>query len=222
MLPYSQAAIKHLRAADPVMKEVIRRVGPFGLKPQRNGFRMLAISIISQQISTAAARTIRGRLEEQLKPGRFTAANIAQLSREQLRSVGLSRQKGEYLHGLAAAVSERTIRLDRAARMHDEQLIEHLTALKGVGRWTAQMYLVFSLGRPDVFPHDDLGIRSAIRNLYGLAELPDRHTCHRVAEPWRPYATVASWYCWRSLELVKREEGSPRSTPRTRRKAKAN
>ena len=207
MLPYGKSALKHLRSADPVMKDVIRRVGPFGLEPQPNRFRMLARSIISQQISTAAARTIRGRLEALIGTQRFTAASVARLSREQLRSAGLSGQKAEYLHALAGAVSERTLRLDRAARMADEELIEHLTAVKGIGRWTAQMFLMFSLGRPDVFPHEDLGIRAAIKNLYGLSAMPDRHTCHRVAEPWRPYATVASWYCWRSLELAKRDAG---------------
>ncbi len=204
LLPYSKPAVKHLRAADPVMARLIGRVGPCTLKPHRNRFRMLAASIISQQISTAAARTIRGRLEALLAPGRFTAENVARLSRDQLRSAGLSGQKAGYLHALSAAVSEKTLRLDRAARMADEELIEHLTAVKGVGRWTAQMFLMFSLGRPDVFPHADLGIRSAIKNLYGLAQMPDRPTCISIAEPWRPYSTVASWYCWRSLELAKK------------------
>ena len=86
-------------------------------------------------------------------------------------------------------------------RLSDEQIIERLTEVRGIGRWTAQMFLIFSLGRLDVFPHDDLGIRSAIRNRYALAELPDKATAHAIAEPWRPYATVASWYCWRTLEL---------------------
>jgi DNA-3-methyladenine glycosylase II len=205
VLHYSKPAVKHLRAADPVMRKLIGRVGPFELQPKPNRFKMLAASIISQQISTAAARTIRGRLEALIAPRRFTAENVALLKREQLRSAGLSGQKAEYLHALAAAISEKTLRLDRAARMPDEELIEHLTAVKGIGVWTAQMFLMFSLGRPDVFPHGDLGIRSAIKNLYGLKELPDRQTSHTIAEPWRPYATVASWYCWRSLDLAKQD-----------------
>jgi DNA-3-methyladenine glycosylase II len=204
VLHYSKSALKHLRAADPVMSKLIGQVGAFELKPKRHRFEMLAASIISQQISTAAARTIRARLQALLAPDRLTAAGVALLSRDQLRAAGLSGQKATYLHALATAVTEKTLRLDRAGRMADEELIEHLTAVKGIGRWTAQMFLMFSLGRPDVFPHDDLGIRSAIKNLYGLSELPDRQTSHAIAEPWRPYATVASWYCWRSLDLAKR------------------
>ncbi len=93
--------------------------------------------------------------------------------------------------------------LRRIGRLPDEQVVEQLTQVKGIGRWTAQMFLIFSLGRPDVFPHDDLGVRTAIRNRYGLAELPDKATSHAIAAPWRPYASVASWYCWRSLDLAR-------------------
>ncbi len=203
MLAYIDHAHRHLRKADPILRKVIDRAGGFTLKLERNRFQMLARSIISQQISTAAARTIRGRLEALSAPERMSAENVARLSREQLRSAGLSQQKAGYLHALAAAVAEKSLRLDRAGRMADEELIEHLTAVKGIGRWTAQMFLIFSLGRPDVFPHDDLGVRSAIQHLYGLKEMPDRKMCLRIAEPWRPYATVASWYCWRSLDLRK-------------------
>ena len=209
----SQAAIRHLRRADPVMAKLIGRVGEFQLKLERNRFKMLARSIISQQISTAAARSIRGRLEALVAPKHLTAETVARLSREQLRSAGLSPQKSEYLHALAAAVTGRTLRLDQATRMTDDELIDHLTAVKGIGRWTAQMFLIFSLGRPDVFPHADLGVRSAIQHLYGLAELPDRDTSFAVAEPWRPYATAASWYLWRSLDLRKLEAAAkPRAT----------
>jgi len=202
-LDESKAAQKHLRSADPVMADLIERAGPLRIKLERNRFKMLARSIISQQISTAAARSIRGRLEALVPARHLTAESVGRLSRDCLRSAGLSAQKAEYLHALAAAVAEKSLRLDRAARMTDEELIEHLTVVKGIGRWTAQMFLIFSLGRPDVFPHDDLGIRSAIKHLYSLDELPDRRTCIAVAEPWRPYATAASWYCWRSLDLRK-------------------
>jgi DNA-3-methyladenine glycosylase II len=203
LLDPAKAAVIHLRSADPVMAELIKRAGPLEIKLERNRFKMLARSIISQQISTAAARAIRGRLEALLSPRHMNAENVSRLTRDELRSAGLSAQKAEYLHALAAAVAAKTLRLDRAARMSDEELIEQLTAVKGIGRWTAQMFLMFSLGRPDVFPHDDLGIRSAIRHLYGLGELPDRRACLARAEPWRPYATAASWYCWRSLDLRK-------------------
>jgi DNA-3-methyladenine glycosylase II len=183
------------------MRDVIRRAGPFTLRLRRNRFRSLVFSILSQQISTAAAASIRARLIEYLKPHQISAESIARLTPEELRKVGLSGQKTTYLLDLANRVASGDLNLSRVARMNDEAVIESLIQVKGIGLWTAQMFLIFSLGRLDVFPHDDLGVRSAIRNLYGLDELPNREVSHRIASPWRPYASVASWYCWRSLEF---------------------
>ncbi len=196
-----RSALSHLRSADPVMKKVIRRVGPFKLQLQRGRFQVLVRSIISQQISTSAAKTIRQRLIDLVAPEKITPQSISQLSDHQFRSVGLSKQKTSYLKDLAERSESGDLRLKQIGRLSDERVIEQLTQVKGIGRWTAQMFLMFCLGRPDVFPDDDLGIRSAIRNLYELSELPDKSTSQEIAEPWRPYATVASWYCWRSLEL---------------------
>lgn len=183
------------------MRSVIDAVGPFTLTADRDRFRMLVRSIISQQISGSAARSIRKRLEGAIAPARITPDRLAAMSIPQLRAVGLSPQKASYLHDLSAKVASKEVRLDRTRRMADDDVIAELTKVKGIGVWTAQMFLMFSLGRIDVFPHDDLGIRSALRNLYGLADLPDKITSHRIATPWRPYATVASWYCWRSLDV---------------------
>jgi len=196
-----QQAVRHLRRADPVMRDVIGKAGPFTLRLHRNRFRALVFSIIGQQISGKAAAAIRSRLVEYLKPQQISAESIARLTTEQLRSVGLSQQKAAYLLDLTERVANGNLRLSRMARMKDEQVIEALTEVKGIGVWTAQMFLIFSLGRLDVFPHDDLGVRMAIRNLYGLDELPNKDTSHRIAAPWRPYASIASWYCWRSLEF---------------------
>jgi len=196
-----QQALRHLRRADPVMRDVIRRAGAFKLKPHRNRFRALVFSIVSQQISSRAAAAIRARLVEYIKPEQVSAQSIARLTPEELRSVGMSPQKTAYLLDLASRVARRELRLDRMARMTDEDVIEALIQVKGIGVWTAQMFLIFSLGRLDVFPHGDLGVRSAIRNLYGLDELPNKEVSHQIATPWRPYASVASWYCWRSLEF---------------------
>jgi len=196
-----QQAVRHLRRADPVMRDVIGKAGPFTLRLHRNRFRALVFSIIGQQISGKAAAAIRSRLVEYLKPQQISAESIARLTPEQLRSVGLSQQKAAYLLDLTERVANGNLRLSRMARMKDEQVIEALTEVKGIGVWTAQMFLIFSLGRLDVFPHDDLGVRMAIRNLYGLDELPNKDTSHRIAAPWRPYASIASWYCWRSLEF---------------------
>jgi DNA-3-methyladenine glycosylase II len=192
-----QKARRHLRGADPVMRVVIDAVGPFTLRLERDRFGMLVRAIISQQISTSAARSIRRRLQE-LAPDMKA---IAQLSVDQLRSVGLSPQKASYVADLARKVNDGTVDLRQIGRLSDERVVEQLTQVRGIGCWSAQMFLIFSLGRLDVFPHDDLGVRTAIRDRYGLADLPDKHTAHAIAAPWRPYASVASWYCWRTLDL---------------------
>ncbi len=196
-----QRAVKHLRAADPVLANVIRQVGPFTLRPDRDRFGMLVRSIISQQISGKAARSIRARLTEVVAPEKISAEALLRLTAAELRSAGLSLQKAGYLHDLAEKVQAGAVNLRQIARRDDDAVIAELVQVKGIGVWTAQMFLMFSLGRLDVFPHADLGIRSALRNLYQLDDLPDKARSHEIAEPWRPYATVASWYCWRSLEL---------------------
>ncbi len=193
-------ATSHLSRRDKVIRKVIKAVGPFTLRLERNRFRMLVRSIISQQISTAAARSIREKLDA-LVDGNVTADTISSLNDDQLRSAGLSPQKTRYIRDLSSRVHNGEIRLRTIGRRSDESVIEELVQIKGVGRWTAQMFLMFSLGRLDVLPCDDLGIKSAIRNLYGLDDLPDRQKVEAIADPWRPYASIASWYCWRSLDL---------------------
>lgn len=193
------AAIPHLRRGDRLLRDVIDAAGPCTLTVRRDRFAMLANSILSQQISTAAARTIRARLVERAG-GRLAADALLSLSDEDFRGCGVSSQKIGYLRDLSGRVAAGTLPMERIGRLGDEEVIERLTAVKGVGRWTAQMFLIFALGRPDVLPHDDLGIRNAIRRLYGLPEIPKRNEIDRIAEPWRPYASVASWYLWRSLE----------------------
>lgn len=194
-------ALQHLRRVDPVMRAVIRRAGPFRLKPRRDRFYSLVSSILSQQISGKAAASIRRRLEEYVAPEKISCHTLSRLNSQQLRGIGVSPQKAAYLLDLAERVRSGGLKLDRIARLTDDEVIELLVQVKGIGVWTAQMFLIFSLGRLDVFPHDDLGVRAAIRNLYGLDDLPDKETSHRIAMPWRPYASVASWYCWRSLEF---------------------
>ena len=193
-------ALRHLRSADHVIGEVIRKTGPFRLRLHRDRFQALVYSILSQQISGKAAASIRGRLIEYLKPGSITPQSLNSLTPEVLRSLGISGQKSTYLLDLSGRVASGDLRLDAIGRYSDERVIGELIEVKGIGVWTAQMFLIFSLGRLDVFPHDDLGVRTAIRNLYGLDDLPDKQMSHRIAAPWRPYASVATWYCWRSLE----------------------
>ncbi|MBI4663562.1 MAG: DNA-3-methyladenine glycosylase 2 family protein [Verrucomicrobia bacterium] len=196
-----ECGLRHLRAADPIMSELIERVGPFRLRVQRNRFQSLVRSIIAQQISGHAARSIHRRLQRHLAPRRVTPENLARLTPVQMRSAGLSPQKAAYLRDLSQKILDGQVQLTKLARRPDEEVITELVRVKGIGLWTAQMFLIFCLGRLNVFPHQDLGVRAALRNLYGLAELPDRETSHEIAQPWRPFATLGSWYCWRSLEL---------------------
>lgn len=196
---------RHFRSADAVLADVIRTVGPFTLKPRRDRFRVLVGSIISQQISTAAARTIRTRLEESLKPDRVRPEALAKLSVDSLRAVGVSRQKATYILDLATKCHDGRVPLSRMGRMSDERIIDELTQVKGIGRWSAQMFLIFALRRLDVFPHDDLGVRTAIRRLYGFEALPTKSECLEIGQRWSPYSSVASWYCWRFLELKQTE-----------------
>ena len=208
-----QSARRHLRAADPVMKAMIDAVGPYTLRFERDRFAMLVRSIVSQQISTIAARAIRKRLMDLVGPDGLTAGNLARFNTDEFRSVGLSSQKASYVANLTVKVNDGTVDLRQIGRLSDQAVVDSLTRVKGIGRWTARMFLIFSLGRPDVFPHDDLGVRTAIRDRYGLDDLPDKTTSHSIAAPWRPYASVASWYCWRSLDLARKTETVAKGYP---------
>lgn len=189
-----------IRRNDPVLSKAIKRIGPFSLVPNPGGYDVLVRSILSQQISVAAARTIRDRLQLLLPGGKITATKIDQLADEQLQAAGVSRQKLNYLRHLTCCTLDGTISFRRIAKLPDEDAIEELIQVKGIGRWTAQMYLMFSLGRIDVFAPDDLGLRNAMCRLYNLSASPRRADLERIAEQWRPYRTIASWYLWRSLE----------------------
>jgi DNA-3-methyladenine glycosylase II len=193
-------ATRHLTAADPVLDGLMRTVGPCRLKVHRGGssFAYLARAVLSQQISVAAARSIAGRVRERfgdpLRP-----EDILGAADEELRGLGLSRQKVAYLRDLAERTGD-GLPLGRLSRMPDEKVIEALTVVKGIGVWTAQMYLMFRLGRRDVFPVGDLGIRSAMKRAYRMRGAPSPERLRRVATPWRPWRTVACWYLWQSLD----------------------
>jgi DNA-3-methyladenine glycosylase II len=192
--------LKHLRRVDRSLKRVIDDVGEFRMTWARNHYQSLARAIVFQQISGHAARTIWNRLAALGAPDRISAAVFMRHTDEQLRGAGLSPQKLRYLRDLSARVLDGRLSLPRLSRLPDEVVIERLVEVTGVGVWTAQMFLMFSLARPDVFAPDDLGLRSGIRKLYGLSELPDRAACLTIAERWQPYRSIASWYLWRCLE----------------------
>ena len=196
-----ELAIRHLSRRDPRLRKIMQAVGPFQMKRQVNRYQALLKAIVSQQISTAAARSIWMRIETLAGTSRIQVDHIHSLPDDLLRTAGLSPQKLRYVRDLTARVHEGELRLAGLHRRTDDEVIDNLTAVKGIGVWTAQMFLMFSLGRPDVLPHGDLGIQSAMMKIYDLPELPDRHECHEIAASWRPYATVACWYLWRSHDL---------------------
>ena len=204
---------RHFRRHDPVLHGVAKRVGVCQLKPSRDRFGMLVRSIISQQISVGAARSIRGKLEVIVGETKFSPESIDRLSDGQLRSAGLSKQKASYLRDLSAKSLDGSVNLSRIGRLPDEAVIEQLTQVKGIGRWTAQMFLIFSLGREDVFPIDDFGVRSAMIRLYELEESPPRQALLEIGARWSPFASIGSWYCWRYLDLLRAEKGQAAATP---------
>jgi DNA-3-methyladenine glycosylase II len=193
---------RHLARRDPVLKDVIRLVGAYTLQPDANNrFGMLVRSIVAQQISSKAAAAIHGRLKEAVGDP-ITPKAILKAKDEVLRAAGLSAGKALSLRDLAQQVHSEAVPLHELHSRHDEEVIEHLIPVRGIGRWTAQMFLIFALGRLDVLPVDDLGLRAGARRAYGLAELPNRKELEALAEPWRPYRTIATWYFWRSLGAV--------------------
>src|SRR5579884_1247298 len=193
-------AISHLRAADPVMAAIIERVGPFRLQLREPEFGTLVRSIVYQQLSGRVASKILERLIGAMPEGRLTAEGILALSPEQMRAVGLSGQKSAYLRDLAEKTISGDVDFPALPSLADDEVIEHLTRVKGVGVWTAHMFLIFALGRPDVLPTGDLGVRSAMKKAYRMRALPKPERMEKIARRWKPYSSVASWYLWRSLE----------------------
>jgi DNA-3-methyladenine glycosylase II len=195
-------AQRHLARRDPVLKRLIVAVGPCTLQVNLDHFAALARSIVSQQISTKAARAILARLEETLAPRPLEAKAVLKLSEQQLRGAGLSAAKTRYLRDLAEKVETGEVPLKDFDAMSDEDVIAYLLPVKGIGRWTAQMFLIFSLGRLDVLPVDDLGLRLGVQAQYALPDPPGKADLAKLAEPWQPYRSVATWYFWRSRGFV--------------------
>ncbi|MFO0908135.1 MAG: hypothetical protein U0794_07215 [Isosphaeraceae bacterium] len=193
------AGSDHLRSVDPAMGRLIDRVGPCDLRPRRDRFGMLVRSIVAQQISTKAAAAINSRVLT-LMGGTSTPEALLALQPVQLQAAGVSRTKAAYLLNLAEAVGSGHVPLSQFGRWDDDAIIARLTTVKGIGVWTAEMFLIFALNRPDVLPVGDLGIRSGLRDWHGLADVPAPKHCHALAEPWRPFRTLACWYLWRSRD----------------------
>lgn len=184
---------------DQALASVIDRVGEYRLKKKNHHFAVLVESIISQQLATSAADAIFKRFKE-LYPSFPTASEILATRKSKLRKVGLSGMKIEYLKDLARHVEEERLDIKSLSKMSDEDVISSLTQVKGIGRWTAEMFLIFSLGRQDVFPVGDLGLRKGVQLLFSLAEIPKPKEVEEMGQGWRPYRTVATWYLWKSLQ----------------------
>jgi DNA-3-methyladenine glycosylase II len=194
------AAITALSAADPRMAALIDGVGPFHPVITPDPFETLASAILQQQISMKAAAAIQRRIELLCHRRRLRPGPIAGLTLDELRAAGVSRQKAIYLHGLAEAFASGLLSRRKLDRMDDEQVIAAVTELHGIGRWTAEMLLIFCLERPDVWPIDDLGLQHAVARFIGQKSLPSARTMRRAGEPFRPYRSYASWYLWRLRE----------------------
>ena len=202
------SAIEHLRAADPVLRELIDEIGVETLSerraaPSRDHYGALVRTIVGQQLSTRSARAIYDRLIERFGGRAPTPEEILADDPDELRtSVGLSHAKVRYLRSLAEHVLDGSLDLGKLGRLSDEEVTARLTAISGIGRWSADIFLMFHLQRPDVLPVGDLGIRKAFQTVYGLPALPEAAEMERIAEPWRPYRSLASRFLWRSSSTV--------------------
>ena len=194
-----QEAIHHLSRTDPVLARIIEQVGAYRIEFREPGFETLVKAIVYQQLSGRVASVIFGRLASAAGQP-LSPAGVLKLRPARMRTLGLSRQKIAYIRDLARKTRDGEVDFAAMAVLDDEAVIGELTAVKGVGVWTAHMFLIFALRRHNVLPVGDLGIRAAIRKAYGLAEMPTPAQVQDLARPWHPWCTVASWYLWRSLE----------------------
>jgi DNA-3-methyladenine glycosylase II len=200
------AAINHLSNVDPVMRTTIEQIGPCTLRPDPDIFNALVDAIISQQISVKAADAILARVRAALLGGVVTPEALAVYDFDGLRTLGLSTQKARYILSLVEHIQNGQLVLEQLPMLGDEEVIQRLTVVKGIGRWTAEMVLIFTLGRADVLPVDDLGFLEGVRAAYNLPERPKRVEMLERGEVWRPYRTFATWYMWAWRHFLQRTD----------------
>lgn len=193
-------AINHLKKSDPVLRAIIERVGPCRMEFGEPVFHSLAEAIVYQQLNGKAAVTIFNRFTA-LAGEPVTPEGILKLTPENMRAVGLSKQKSSYLFDMAERAIRGELDFTRLPGLTDEEVIKHLTQVKGVGVWTAHMFLMFTLKRPNVLPTGDFGVQMAIKKHYGKRKLPKPLQMEKIAKPWEPYRSIACWYLWRSLDI---------------------
>lgn len=192
-------ALLHLKKSDQTLAAIMERVGPYKIQYREPVFETLVRSIVYQQLSGKAAATIFSRLAAAVGEP-FTPQAVLKITPRRMQSLGLSRQKRDYIRDLAKQSAAGKIDFSQFPALDDETIIAQLTEVKGIGVWTVQMFLMFALQRPNVLPVADLGIRTAMKRAYSLEELPKPAEMHRIAKAWHPYCSVASWYLWRSLD----------------------
>ncbi len=193
-------ALLHLKKSDPVMRALIERVGPCKMQFGEPVFHSLAEAIVYQQLNGKAAVTIFKRFAA-LAGDPLTPEGILKLTPEQMRAVGLSKQKSSYLFDMAERTNRGQLDFSRLPELSDDEVIEHLTQVKGVGVWTAHMFLMFTLRRPNILPTGDFGVRTAIKKHYNKRKLPKPELMEKIAKPWEPYRSIACWYLWQSLDV---------------------
>jgi DNA-3-methyladenine glycosylase II len=217
-LDYTRAS--RLLRRDPVMAALIRQHGPCGLADALRVDHLSALvrAIIFQQLSTKAASTIHSRFVALLPGGKITAEGILALTDDQFRSVGVSRQKSLYLRDLVSKLQSGELQLEGIESLDDEGVVSALTGVKGIGRWTAEMFLMFRLHRPDVLPVGDLGIVTAVQKAYGLRKKPTAERLRKLGDAWKPYRSIACWYLWRSLDNQGAVSASPPVKPSDKRR----
>ena len=192
-------SVKFLKK-DPKFAKIIMQVGDYNVKITKNRYQSLVESIISQQLSGYTANSIIKKFRKLYKSKFPKPEDVIKTSDPKLRTTGLSKMKIVYIKELSKKIESKELNMRKISTQSDEQVIEVLTGVKGIGRWTAEMFLIFSLGRLDILPVGDLGLKKGIQSMYSLKKLPEKEQIERLAESWKPYRTVATWYLWKSLQ----------------------
>ena len=195
----TQAAIRVLKK-DPKLAKIINHVGKYQIRTSKNYYESLVEAIITQQLAGSAAKAISNRFHSLYGKSFPKPIDVINTSDSKLRKTGLSGPKIKYIKELSEAIEAKKLKMRSLSRLKDEEVIEQLTQIKGIGRWTAEMFLIFSLGRMDVLPVGDLGLRKGVQRYNSADELPNEAEVEKLAERWRPYRTVATWYLWKSLK----------------------
>jgi len=193
-------AINHLKKSDPVLAAIIEKIGPCRMQFGEPTFHSLAEAILYQQLNGKAAVTIFNRFTA-LAGDPLTPEGILKLTDTQMRGVGLSKQKNSYLRDLSEKTKAGLLEFERLPELSEQEVIEHLTQVKGIGVWTAHMFLMFTLRRPDILPTGDYGVQAAIKKYYGKRKWPKPAVMEKIAKPWVPYRSIACWYLWKSLDV---------------------